>query len=110
MVLLDTLANNAVNAFDGGHALVSHDMRLISQVAKEIWICENKIVELYKGNDQNFMTALHAQIGIDKGGNGSGAGLLILQHWLYLGFVAVRVFNTYVVTYVLLLAQKTVFN
>jgi ATP-binding cassette subfamily F protein 2 len=29
--------------------LVSHDMRLISQVAKEIWLCDNKTVTKYAG-------------------------------------------------------------
>ena len=33
---IDALAEG-INAFEGGVVLVSHDMRLISQVAKEIW-------------------------------------------------------------------------
>jgi ATPase subunit of ABC transporter with duplicated ATPase domains len=33
----------AINGFDGGLILVSHDFRLISQVAKEIWVCEKKV-------------------------------------------------------------------
>ncbi len=33
---------------------LSHDMRLISQVAKEIWICDNKTVTRYKGNIENL--------------------------------------------------------
>jgi len=37
MESIDALAK-AVNEFDGGMILVSHDMRLISQVAKEIWV------------------------------------------------------------------------
>jgi len=36
---IDALAA-AINAFDGGLVLVSHDFRLINQVAKEIWIVE----------------------------------------------------------------------
>lgn len=40
---IDALAD-AINNFDGGLMLVSHDFRLISQVAKEIWICENQTV------------------------------------------------------------------
>jgi len=42
MESIDALAK-AVNEFDGGLVLVSHDMRLIGQVAKEIWICDNKV-------------------------------------------------------------------
>ena len=37
MESIDALAN-AINEFEGGMVLVSHDMRLISQVAKEIWV------------------------------------------------------------------------
>ncbi|VVC32084.1 ABC transporter-like,P-loop containing nucleoside triphosphate hydrolase,ABC transporter [Cinara cedri] len=40
METIDSLAD-AINNFDGGMVLVSHDFRLISQVAEEIWICEN---------------------------------------------------------------------
>lgn len=37
---IDALAQ-AIHNFDGGVILVSHDFRLISQVAKEIWVCDN---------------------------------------------------------------------
>lgn len=40
---IDALAD-AIVEFNGGMILVSHDFRLISQVAKEIWICENRTV------------------------------------------------------------------
>jgi len=40
---IDSLAD-AINAFEGGLVLVSHDFRLINQVAKEIWVCEHKTV------------------------------------------------------------------
>jgi ATP-binding cassette subfamily F protein 2 len=40
METIDALAD-AINDFEGGMVLVSHDFRLIGQVAKEIWICEN---------------------------------------------------------------------
>lgn len=43
METIDALAD-AVNDFEGGMILVSHDFRLISQVAKEIWICENSTI------------------------------------------------------------------
>ena len=41
-------------------------MRLISQVAKEIWICDNKTVTRYKGNIENFKMDMRAQMGIDE--------------------------------------------
>ncbi|XP_071102777.1 ATP-binding cassette sub-family F member 2-like [Haliotis cracherodii] len=40
---IDALAD-AINEFDGGMILVSHDFRLISQVTEEIWICEHQKV------------------------------------------------------------------
>jgi ATP-binding cassette subfamily F protein 2 len=45
---IDALAD-AINAFDGGLVLVSHDFRLINQVAKEIWVCERKKVTKWDG-------------------------------------------------------------
>jgi len=45
--------------------LVSHDMRLISQVANEIWICDNKTITQYKGDIQSFKMDMRAQMGIE---------------------------------------------
>ena len=63
MESIDALAL-AVNAFEGGLVLVSHDMRLISQVAKEIWICDNKRITKYKGDIQSFKLDMRDQMGI----------------------------------------------
>ena len=49
MESIDALAK-AVNEYSGGLVLVSHDMRLISQVANEIWICDKKKITKYKGD------------------------------------------------------------
>merc|ERR1712113_564122 len=40
---IDSLAE-AIRNFEGGLIFVSHDFRLINQVAEEIWVCENKTV------------------------------------------------------------------
>jgi len=48
METIDALAN-AINNFEGGLVLVSHDFRLISQVADEIWICEKETVTKWEG-------------------------------------------------------------
>lgn len=64
MESIDALAK-AINQFDGGLVLVSHDMRLISQVAREIWICDNKTIEIYKGDIQKFKMKMRAQLGLD---------------------------------------------
>jgi ATP-binding cassette subfamily F protein 2 len=65
MESIDALAK-AVNEFEGGMVLVSHDMRLIGQVAKEIWICDNKTIEKYKGDILNFKMEMRAQMGIGE--------------------------------------------
>jgi len=46
---IDSLAE-AINGFEGGLILVSHDFRLIKQVAKEIWVCDHKNVQPFKGD------------------------------------------------------------
>lgn len=49
---IDSLAE-AINAWDGGVVLVSHDFRLISQVAEEIWVV-NHGVERWDGDIISF--------------------------------------------------------
>mmetsp|Transcript_6870 Transcript_6870/g.14716 ORF Transcript_6870/g.14716 Transcript_6870/m.14716 type:complete len:601 (-) Transcript_6870:525-2327(-) len=53
MESIDSLAR-AITKFKGGLVLVSHDMRLISQVAQEIWICDQKRVTRYQGDIADF--------------------------------------------------------
>jgi ABC-type glutathione transport system ATPase component len=65
MESIDALAK-AVNEYKGGLVLVSHDMRLISQVAKEIWLCEKGTITKYKGNIDNFKMDMRAQMGLDN--------------------------------------------
>jgi len=43
MQCIDALAG-AINNYSGGLVLVSHDFRLIGQVAKEIWVCDKKTI------------------------------------------------------------------
>lgn len=43
---IDSLAD-AIKRFNGGMVLVSHDFRLIDQVANEIWLCDNNKVRVY---------------------------------------------------------------
>jgi H+/gluconate symporter-like permease len=49
---IDALADS-INNFTGGVVLVSHDMRLISQVAKEVWECKDRVRAL------GLLDALH---------------------------------------------------
>jgi len=62
---IDALAN-AINAFEGGMVLVSHDFRLINQVAKEIWVCEKQAVTPWKGSIMDFKKALRQKMHLEK--------------------------------------------
>jgi len=53
MQCIDSLAN-AINAYSGGLVLVSHDFRLIQQVAKEVWVCDDRTIKPWP--DANIKT------------------------------------------------------
>eukprot|EP00456_Euglypha_rotunda_P038283 TRINITY_DN293_c0_g1_i12.p1 TRINITY_DN293_c0_g1~~TRINITY_DN293_c0_g1_i12.p1 ORF type:complete len:403 (+),score=35.80 TRINITY_DN293_c0_g1_i12:430-1638(+) len=57
MECIDSLAE-AINKFNGGLVLVSHDFRLISQVAKEIWICDNNTIKKWSGDIRSYKDSL----------------------------------------------------
>lgn len=61
---IDSLAD-AINAWDGGLVLVSHDFRLINQVAKEIWICDHRKIEKWQGSIQSYKKHLRKEMGLD---------------------------------------------
>eukprot|EP00927_Polykrikos_kofoidii_P022608 TRINITY_DN21044_c0_g1_i2.p1 TRINITY_DN21044_c0_g1~~TRINITY_DN21044_c0_g1_i2.p1 ORF type:complete len:622 (-),score=131.40 TRINITY_DN21044_c0_g1_i2:513-2099(-) len=62
---VDGLAT-AIKAFQGGVVLVSHDFRLIDQVAKEIWVCEDKTVKKYDGTIHEYKRLLAKKMGAFK--------------------------------------------
>jgi len=57
MECIDSLAD-AIGRFAGGLILVSHDFRLIKQVAKEIWICDKKTVKPFPGDIATYKKRL----------------------------------------------------
>jgi ATP-binding cassette subfamily F protein 2 len=59
MESIDALAK-AVNEFDGGLILVSHDMRLISQVAKEIWVSNCQQIVVISSLSESFISQSHS--------------------------------------------------
>ncbi|CAK4627986.1 hypothetical protein LEN26_002377 [Aphanomyces euteiches] len=61
MESIDALAR-ALNKFEGGMLLVSHDMRLISQVAKEIWLVEDQKIRVYEGEISDFKMRVRKQL------------------------------------------------
>nr|QST14997.1 ABCF2 protein [Diaphanosoma celebensis] len=62
---IDALAE-AIVEFEGGLVLVSHDFRLISQVAKEIWVCEKGTVTKWKGDILSYKEHLRQKVLQDK--------------------------------------------
>ena len=58
---IDSLAE-AINEFEGGMLLVSHDFRLISQVAEEIWVCEHQTITKWEGDIFSYKKELTKQI------------------------------------------------
>ncbi|KAK9691166.1 hypothetical protein RND81_09G180400 [Saponaria officinalis] len=60
---IDSLAE-ALNEWDGGMVLVSHDFRLINQVAHEIWVCENQTVSRWGGDIIQFKEHLKKRAGL----------------------------------------------
>jgi len=57
MECIDALAE-AINAFNGGLVVVSHDFRLLAQVAREIWVCDDKRITPWKGDIRSYKTSL----------------------------------------------------
>ncbi|KAL3811215.1 hypothetical protein ACHAXA_004517 [Cyclostephanos tholiformis] len=53
MESIDALAR-CLNKFKGGVLMISHDMRLISQCAQEIYVCDHKKVVKYRGDIMDF--------------------------------------------------------
>lgn len=61
MESIDGLAE-AINAFSGGVVLVSHDFRLISQVAQQIWRCEGGHVMPFEGSIEEYKESLRKNV------------------------------------------------
>ncbi|CAO4371653.1 hypothetical protein L5515_005389 [Caenorhabditis briggsae] len=64
MESIDALAE-AINCFPGGMILVSHDFRLVSQVAEEVWVCDNQGILKWDGDIFSFKEHLRKQIDKD---------------------------------------------
>lgn len=60
MTCIDALAD-AINNFNGGVVLVSHDFRLLSRAAKSIWLCDNETVKPFPGDITEYKKHLVAQ-------------------------------------------------
>merc|ERR1712008_615003 len=61
METIDALGD-AINHFEGGLVLVSHDFRLINQVAGDIWICEKETVTPWQGGILAYKEMLRKRV------------------------------------------------
>ncbi|KAF2457219.1 ribosome biogenesis ABC transporter Arb1 [Lineolata rhizophorae] len=58
---IDSLAD-AINAFNGGVVVVSHDFRLLDKIAKDIMVCENKTVHRWDGSIGDYKAHLRKKM------------------------------------------------
>lgn len=56
---IDALAT-AINNFDGGAIIISHDFRLIEQVAQEVWVVDDGRVKEFDGTIREYKDQLKA--------------------------------------------------
>ena len=74
MDMIDSLAL-AIKNFTGGLVLVSHDFKLLDQVAEEIWVCDHKAITPWKGTIQSYKQHLRKQMADQAGKMFTGTGV-----------------------------------
>jgi len=74
MDMIDSLAL-AIKNFAGGLVLVSHDFKLLEQVADTIWVCDEKKITPWKGDIQSYKKHLRTQMAAQAGKMFSGTGV-----------------------------------
>jgi ATP-binding cassette subfamily F protein 2 len=60
MELIDSMAE-AVNAFQGGVVVISHDFRLLSAIAREIWVIDHGIHK-WNGDIRSYKAHLKKKV------------------------------------------------
>jgi len=76
MDMIDSLAM-AIKKFNGGTVLVSHDFKLLEQVADTIWVCDKKTITPWPKSIQDYKAHLRKEMeaGAKKLGMGKGDGV-----------------------------------
>jgi len=64
MEMIDSMSD-AINAFNGGVVVISHDFRLLQQVAEEIWVIE-KGLHVWDGDIRSYKASLKKKHGYKK--------------------------------------------
>ena len=57
---------SAIQSYDGGLVLVSHDLRLIEQVAEEVWNVENGGVRIFRGDIRQYKEKLEKKCDLEN--------------------------------------------
>ena len=58
--MIDSMAE-AIKAFNGGVVVISHDFRLLSQVAEEIWVVDRGLV-VWDGDINSYKQSLKRKV------------------------------------------------
>ena len=64
MEMIDSMAE-AINSFNGGVVVISHDFRLLSKVAEEIWVID-KGLQVFDGDIRDYKKSLQKKFGYKK--------------------------------------------
>lgn len=64
MEMIDSMAE-AIQSFNGGVLVISHDFRLLSKVADEIWVCDHGI-KVFDGDIRDYKESLKKSFGYKK--------------------------------------------
>jgi ATP-binding cassette subfamily F protein 2 len=64
MEMIDSMAE-AIKAFNGGVVVISHDFRLLQQVADEIWVVDRGL-KVFDGDIRDYKNTLKAKFGYKK--------------------------------------------
>ena len=68
MEMIDSMAE-AIQSFNGGVLVISHDFRLLSKVADEIWVCDHGI-KVFDGDIRDYKESLKKSFGYKKAEGG----------------------------------------
>ena len=60
MEMIDSMAE-AIKAFNGGVVVISHDFRLLSQVAEEIWVVDRGL-KVWDGDINSYKNSLKKKV------------------------------------------------
>ncbi|KAI5983601.1 P-loop containing nucleoside triphosphate hydrolase protein [Pisolithus albus] len=52
----------ALNTWNGGVIVISHDERFITSVAKELWVCANGTVSKFMGDVQSYKSLIVSNV------------------------------------------------